>query len=897
MKKKKFVILDGNSILFRAFYALPPLKNKKGVFTNAIYGFLSMLYKLLDEYQPDYICVAFDPKKPTFRHEKYKEYKAGRAKAPDELIMQFGMIRDVLGVHGIEYLEIEGFEADDIAGTLATHAAKENIEVFLVTSDKDYLQLVKDNVTVLLTKKGVTNIVAYNRGSLYEEYGITPKEFIELKALMGDSSDNIPGVKGIGEKTGLKLIQQYRNLDNLYLHIDEIKGKLKEKLESEKIQAYLSRELSEIVLDIPVSFDLNKYKLKDMNQKALMDIYQELGFRLFMSRIKTEQDNQLSIFEENSFIQANQLPNSDEPLKIIEITAKKAIQQIKQEKSIGLKFLYDGERAYFSEPVALGIMTESLTLYYFEAPIEEVISTFKNFFEDQNVKKISHDIKDEMIILEKFGIALKGVVFDTLIAKYLLSPSDSSYRIERLVYEVLREDMKGKDDYLGTGKNKSQFVDLSKDEKKGYLYSYLKGVLQIRNTLEKELMEKDMDRLYEDMELPLVKVMASMETLGFKIDVSELRNIGAKLTKKIEILEKIIYDHAGMSFNINSPKQLGEILFVELELPTTKKTKTGFSTDIEVLEKLKAMHPIVPKLIEYRQLSKLNSTYVEGLLNLVEDNSHRVHSSFKQAIASTGRISSTDPNLQNIPVKTEEGRELRKVFVAEEGYCLVDADYSQIELRVLAHLSQDQNLIEAFINNEDIHTKTASQVFHVPFDKVTPLMRSRAKAVNFGIVYGISDYGLSRDLDIPRKESKAYIENYLNFFSGVREYMEGIIQKGKRDGYVETVFGRRRDIPELASRNFNIRAFGERLALNTPVQGTAADIIKRAMINVYEKLSVNHLKSRLILQVHDELIVEAHHEEIEVVKKILKEEMEGAAQLLVPLTVDLNVGTSWYEAK
>lgn len=900
MEKKRFLILDGNSILFRAFYALPPLKNKKGVYTNAIYGFLSMLYKLLDEYKPDYICTAFDPKKPTFRHEKYKEYKAGRAKAPNELVMQFGLIRDVLSVHGIKYMEIEGYEADDIAGTLAINASEDNVEVFLVTSDKDYLQLVKDDINVLLTKKGVTNVALYNKDVLNEEYGITPEEFIELKALMGDSSDNIPGVKGVGEKTGLKLIQEYRTLDNIYENIDKIKGKLKEKLETEKIQAYLSKELSKIVLDLPIDFDIEEFKIQEPNPEKLMEIYKELEFRQFMSRIREEKNSQISLFDDDAEtiepLSTKNSSNQEERI-ILEITPEEFIEKANDFSVFSLKILYDGDRALYANPVAIGIMTESLEMFYFENNLENIFQKLKPIFENEKLLKTGHDIKDEIILLNRYGVELKGIDFDTMIAKYLLSPSESSYNMDRIVFEYLNEDIKDEKDYVGSGKNKNKFAEIAKEEKQQYIYNYLNGVLRIQDILKNRLMESDMEHLYKEIELPLIKVMASMEILGFKIDSSALKETGNILTKKIEILEKTIYEHAGIEFNINSPKQLGEILFEELELPVIKRTKTGYSTDVEVLEKLKSMHPIIQKIIEYRQLAKLNSTYVEGLLALIDKNTNRVHSSFKQTIASTGRISSTDPNLQNIPVKTEEGRELRKVFVAEEGYVLVDADYSQIELRVLAHLSDDENLIEAFIKEEDIHTKTASQVFHVPVEEVTSTMRSRAKAVNFGIVYGISDYGLSRDLDIPRKEAKEYIENYLNFFKGVKKYMDDIISKGRKNGYVETVFGRRREIPELSSRNFNIRSFGERLALNTPVQGTAADIIKKAMINVYDRLSENNMKSRLILQVHDELIVEAHKEELELVKKILREEMEKAAELKVPLTVDLNSGDSWYETK
>jgi DNA polymerase-1 len=896
MEKKRFLILDGNSILFRAFYALPPLKNKKGIYTNAVYGFLSMMYKLLDEYKPDYIVTAFDPKKPTFRHEKYKEYKAGRAKAPNELVMQFGLIRDVLDLHGIKHMEIEGYEADDVAGTLSKFAAGQGVEVYMVTSDRDYLQLVDQDVYVLITKKGVTNTVKYTRELMDEEYGMTPEQFIDLKALMGDSSDNIPGVKGVGQKTGMKLIHQFETLEGIYENIEEVKGKLKDKLETEKMQAYMSRDLATIVTEIPMDCTMDDFLYREADGEKLMEMYREYGFRQFMNRIKDE-DKQLSLFTMGEGSGSDEKKVEVNKVDIVEVSDKKLYDEINKADKIAVKVLYDGDRALYSKPLAMGIMTDDKRMLYIEESLEESILSIKKILENPDVEKFSHNIKDEIIIFDKLGISLEGVKFDTMIGKYLLEPSESSYAIDKLVFEYLDMDIKSEKDYLGSGRNKKVFSNLEKEERKEFLSSQLSGVWNIKDKMEKQIMEADMDSLYNEIELPLVEIMASMEILGFKINIEELKGIGQKLGRKIQILEEIIYDFADEEFNINSPKQLGEILFDKLGLPVIKKTKTGYSTNAEVLDKLKSKHPIVLKILEYRQLAKLKSTYVEGLLNVVDKETGRVHSSFKQTIASTGRISSTEPNLQNIPVKTEEGRELRKVFVHEDGRRLVDADYSQIELRVLAHLSDDENLKSAFIHNEDIHRKTAAQVFHVKEEEVTSIMRSRAKAVNFGIVYGISDYGLSRDLDIPRKESKEYINNYLNFFGGVKDYMDNIVKQGKKDGYVDTIFGRRRYIPELSSRNFNIRSFGERLALNTPVQGTAADIIKKAMINVYFILKKNKMKSKLILQIHDELIIEAVEEELEEIKSILKNEMENAAELKVPLTVDMNIGDTWYDTK
>lgn len=903
----KIMILDGNSILFRAFFAMPPLKTKKGQYTNAVYGFLSMLYKLLDTYSPEYICVAFDPKKPTFRHEQYKEYKATRAKAPNELVEQFQLIRDVLDIHNIKCIEIDGFEADDVAGTFANAAKGLVDEVYLVTSDKDYLQLIDQNIKVILTKKGVTNIEEMNLEALNEQYGITPHEFIDLKALMGDQSDNIPGVSGVGEKTALKLIQEYKSLDNIYENIDSIKGKLKEKLENDKMQAYMSQTLATIITDIPIEFNIDEYKVIEPDYKRLADMYDELEFRTFKKRINEGNisvgtESQISLFDNDNFenkeivkkdsTNINYLDNEDD-IKNVVINAN-------INKKVALKFLLDNDRALYSNAVALGIY-DGADIYYidFDKVSEEIIlSSLKNIFESSEISIIGHSIKNEVIYLMKHKIDLNNITFDSEIGKYLLNPSESSYAIDKIAYEYLKEELLSENEILGTGRAKTTFRQLSLDKKKEYIFNYLSAIVRCESIMKAEIEELQMTDLYENIELPLIEVLAYMEYVGFKVDVNVLNSLGAHFQEKIQQLEKEIYEKAGEEFNINSPKQLSVILFEKLKLPVIKKTKTGISTDAEVLDRLKSENEIVGLIVEYRQMVKLNSTYVEGLKNVVDENTGRVHSVFNQTIAATGRISSTEPNLQNIPTRTDEGRELRKAFVAEQGFVLCDADYSQIELRVLAHLADEQNLIDAFINNIDIHTKTASQVFHVDIKDVTPIMRSRAKAVNFGIVYGISDYGLSRDLNIPRKEAKQYIDNYLSFYSNIDKYMKDIVEIGKNDGYVKTYFGRRRYIPELSSRNFNIRSFGERIALNTPVQGTAADIIKAAMVGVYKRLKTKNMKSRLILQVHDELIVEAVEDELAEVKNIIKEEMENVVDnFKVHLDSDINVGGSWYEAK
>lgn len=932
----KIMIIDGNSILFRAFYAMPPLKTKKGQYTNAVYGFLSMMYKLLDDYSPEYICVAFDPKKPTFRHEQYSEYKAGRAKAPDELVQQFELIRTVLNTHSIKCIEIEGFEADDVAGTMSKLSVQNGIDVYLVTSDKDYLQLVDDKVKVILTKKGATNTKEMDRNAIFEDYEITPEEFVDLKALMGDQSDNIPGVSGVGEKTAIKLIKEYHNLDNLYSNIDNITGKLKEKLETDKMQAYMSKTLAQIVTDIPVEINFDEYKYREADSTKLSKLYDELEFRNFKKRIKLENvtdDNkeikaeeasnaQFSIFdiqqetEDKKTVKSSDSARSSEnELKIlgtdnfqinyIDDTNFDSINEIKaqavESKKLALKILLDADRALYSNAVAIALSSGDKKIHYVdinENNEKKVFEALRDIFEDKNIKKIGHDLKSDIIYLLKNDISLKGINFDSEIAKYILNPSDSSYKIDRLSYEFLNIDIPSNSDYLGTGKSSLSFKDLNIEKRKQYLYNYIYTVINIEDIMIKEIEKLNMHDLFYNIEMPLIEVLAYMEFVGFKLDLSVLDELGEKFNKKLKLLEEVIYEFAGERFNINSPKQLGVILFEKLNLPAAKKTKTGYSTDIEVLEKLKTEHPVINKIIEYRQLAKLNSTYIDGLKAVVNTNNNRVHSILNQTIAATGRISSTEPNLQNIPVRTDEGREIRKAFIAENDYVLVDADYSQIELRVLAELSNEERLIDAFKNHEDIHTKTASEVFKVKLEEVTPIMRSRAKAVNFGIIYGISDFGLGRDLDISRKEAKEYIENYLGFYKNIDSYMKNIVIQGKKDSYVETYFGRRRYIPELESRNFNIRSFGERIALNTPVQGTAADIIKIAMIRVYNSLKESNMKSRLLLQVHDELIVEAHKDEVDKVKEILKNEMENAVQgFRVHLDADINVGDNWYESK
>lgn len=887
MDKKKLMIIDGSALIHRAFYALPLLSNKNNVYTNGVYGFLTMLYKVEEEINPDYLCVVFDKKGPTFRHEQYEQYKGHRQATPSELVQQFPIIREILDAMNIKYLELSGFEADDIAGTLAKIGEKESMEVVLVTGDKDYLQLATDSTRVLITRKGITEIEEFNRNKIVEVYGITPEQLIDLKGLMGDQSDNIPGVPGIGEKTGLKLLKEYGTIENIYENIENISGKkLKENLIENKDIAFLSRKLGEIITSVPIEIGLEDLKTKEPDWEALRKLYEELEFNSLISKIAGEDLQEEEIYSSLSY-------------NIIDYSSyEELISTIKEENKFGFKFIVSNNKYIEDTIMAVGIKTaNSMNIIYLDNQ-EEFANSFKSIFEDKSIKKVGHDLKSDIIILKRLGIEVESIVFDSMIAAYLINPSQTSYSINNISKEYLGYYGKDEEMLLGKGKSKKGFDELSKEEIGDYLAFLLDTVFNIEDNMKKIIEEQEMLELYYDVELPLVEVLGSMEYYGFKIDKEELNGLREEYNEEIDTLTRDIYELADIEFNINSPKQLGEILFEKLSLPVIKKTKTGYSTDVEVLDKLKEQHPIINKILRYRQIVKLKSTYIDGLLNLLNKDTDRIHSSFNQTITTTGRISSTEPNLQNIPIRTDDGRKIRKAFIAEnKDYILVDADYSQIELRVLAHISRDSKLIEAFNTNEDIHTKTASEVFNVPREEVTSLMRSNAKAVNFGIIYGISDFGLSRDLNISRKEAKEYIDNYLRNYEKVKEYMENIVELGKDNGYVETILHRRRYIPELKAKNFNIKSFGERIAMNTPIQGSAADIIKVAMVKVYNELKNRNLKSKLILQIHDELIIEADKEEVEEVKELMKSIMESCIKLDVPLIVDLETGDSWYETK
>lgn len=887
MLKNKLMIIDGSSLLHRAFYALPLLTTKNGTYTNGVYGFLTMLYKIQEQYEPEYICVAFDKKGPTFRHKEYKEYKGTRQSTPSELAQQFPMIREVLKFMNITTLEMSEYEADDIAGTLAKMGESKGLDVILVTGDKDYLQLASDQSKVLLTRKGISEMEEYDRDRIVEEFGIEPNQFIDLKGLMGDKSDNIPGVPGIGEKTGLKLIREYGTIKEVYENIDNISGKkLKENLIENEATAYLSKRLGEIITNVPLEIGIEDLKGKEPDWEGLLPLYEEFEFKSLIDRVPSE------------FTEKEEIIREYNHKKVSKGDFEEIVKQINENGKFAFKFLINGSNIIEDEIIDLGIKTMDSPTYYIDLRDNgEVFKKFfKEAFENPNIEKIGHSLKKDIAILFRYGIQVENYTFDSMIAQYLINPSQTDYSINKISEEYLGYYGSDEEMLLGKGKNRKTFNQIDVEDRVNFISFILETVFEVETSMIDKIVELNMEELYYSVELPLVEVLSNMEYLGFKVDENELNVLGQRYDIEIKSLTDEIYEMADMEFNINSPKQIGEVLFDVLHLPVIKKTKTGYSTSVDVLEKLKDQHSIIGKILRYRQIVKLKSTYIDGLTALVNRKTKRIHSNFNQTITTTGRISSTEPNLQNIPIKTIDGRQIRKAFISEKpDFSLIDADYSQIELRVLAHISGDPKMKEAFIQNEDIHRKTASEVFHVPMDEVTPSIRNNAKAVNFGIVYGISDYGLSQDLNITRKEAKEFIDKYLDNYVGVKQFMKDIVAQAKENGYVETLLNRRRYIPELQAKNFNVRSFGERIAMNTPIQGSAADIIKVAMVKVYKALKENNLKSRLILQVHDELIIEAHCDEIDVVKNILKNTMEESIPLSIPLSVDIEIGDNWYE--
>lgn len=865
---KKLLILDSNSILNRAFYGVRYLSAKDGTPTNAIYGFLNILLKLIKEQEPDYICAAFDVKAPTFRHKQYEGYKAQRKPMPEGLAAQMPLAKDVLRAMGVTILEKEGYEADDIIGTVARLCEESEISCFIATGDKDDLQLASDKTKVILTvtKSGYNETIIYDDKAVKEKYHVTPTEFIDVKALMGDPSDNIPGVKGVGEKTAMSLIEKHHSIEYIYENIDGIglKGAMLQKMKDGRKMAFMSKELATINRNTPIEFNA---------EECVFDGFENNG----------ELYEILKRLELNSIIKKLDLSGGDN-VKESEDIFKDFSYQVGDKNMISgdkvtVVLDFDGDNI---SSAAVGVGNNAVVL--------NEQDDIKELLEDDSIAKVMFDVKEAIVKLNG-RIDIKNISDDTAIAAYLVDPAKNEYTIEKLASE-----------YFGTVIEKPEVKQLSllddvETDRSEYLAKCAVALGVLNERIGDKIKENGQEKLYNEVELPLVTVLAHLEINGFLVDDNQLKKFADKLGEKIDALTTEIYMLAGEEFNINSPKQLGVILFEKLELKPVKKTKTGYATNADVLEKLRDKHPIVNFIMEYRQLAKLKSTYCDGLTAVVNPNTHRIHSVFTQTVTVTGRLSSTEPNLQNIPTRTELGREIRKMFVAKDGYVLVDADYSQIELRVLAHIANDETMINAFRNNEDIHAVTASQVLGIPLEDVTKEQRSSAKAVNFGIVYGIGEFSLAQDLHISVKEAKAYIESYLEKYHGVRNYMESIKEQAKKDGYVKTMLNRIRYIPELKSPNYNIRQFGERVALNTPIQGTAADIIKLAMVRVDNRLINEGLKSKLILQVHDELIVEAHKDEVDKVKQILSEEMQNAMKLNVPLKVDMSTGHSWYDAK
>lgn len=875
---KKILLIDGSSLIFRAFYAIRNLTTKDGVFVNGVYGFLNMYYKALELINPTHIFVAFDKGSKTFRHDEFADYKGTRDNAPNEITYQFGILKDLLSSMNVNYLELDEYEADDILGTIAKLAQKEGFEVDIFTGDRDYLQLVDNNIFVYLTKKGISEIKLMNTESIFEDYGLSPKQLIDVKALQGDSSDNIPGVKGVGEKTALKLIQEYGNLENLYENIDNLKGKLKENLVSEKDKAYLSRYLGEIFLRVPIERNIEDFKIKDVNYNEYLKKLEKLEFNSIINK-------HFKDIKKESTVKSNQ--NIDfEVINFSEI-----FEKIKNDDEISIKFFSDKEYIY-RKKFYIGIYSNFNKKAYICKDFK--LSDFEKFC-NLDIKIIGYDIKEELFFALKNNLEFKNYE-DVMILEYLIDSNKGNYDILKVSNEFLNLEILDLKEMLGKGKNKKTFFELEEDIIFKFISQNVFAISALYDIFIEKAKENNLISLYENVEKPLVKVLADMEKTGVLVDRNKIIELNEEYSKLAYLYEQKVYELAGEVFNLNSPKQLGVILFEKIGLPVVKKTKTGYSTDVEVLEKLSKKHEIADYILKYRSLNKLISTYLDGILEYIMDDG-RVRTSFKQMITATGRLSSVDPNLQNIPIRSEEGRNIRKVFVADKNKVFIDADYSQIELRVLAHLSKDSVMIESFKNDLDIHYKTASEVFGVPIDEVTDNQRRSAKAVNFGIVYGISDYGLSKDLNITRNEARQYIDGYLNTYPSIKNYMEQIVNKAKKDGFVTTILDRKRYIPEINSKNFNIRSFGERIALNTPIQGSAADIIKLAMIKVYERLKIEKVNAKLILQIHDELIVECEESEKETVKKILKNSMENVYKLDLPLKVDICEGRNWYESK
>lgn len=875
MTKEKLLLLDGNSLAYRAFFALPLLTNDHGIHTNAVYGFTTMLQKILEEEKPTKMLVAFDAGKTTFRHETFSEYKGGRQKTPPELSEQFPYLRKLLDAYCIKQYELEKYEADDIIGTLSKQADEQGLEVIIVSGDKDLTQLASDNTTVYITRKGMTDIEHYTPEHVNEKYGLTPHQIIDMKGLMGDASDNIPGVPGVGEKTAIKLLKQFPTVEEVYEHIDEVSGaKLKEKLVNNEAQAKMSKQLATINRAAPIKVSIDDLSYEGPDVDTLFALWHDLSFKSLIAKSEFESEEK---------------ETAEVKFQVVDELTK---DQLTSPMAMHLELVDE----HYHTCERFGIALTAGELAYF-IPFEKALVSkdLLTWFEDDTKKKYLFDSKATQAALSRSGIKLEGIEFDLLLAAYILNPAMSSDDVAAVAKEFGYADVQSNDVVYGKGAKKAvpeQIVIAEHTSRKATT------VFKLQPKLEQRLKENEQYELYRNLELPLATILSEMESEGIAVNRNRLVEMGAELTAKLNDIEKDIYQIAGEKFNINSPKQLGVVLFEKLGLPVIKKTKTGYSTAADVLEKLAPEHEIIQHILQYRQLGKLQSTYIEGLLKVVHEDDQKIHTRYQQALTSTGRLSSTDPNLQNIPVRLEEGRKIRQAFVpSHEGWKMFAADYSQIELRVLAHMSNDENLINAFNHSMDIHMKTAMDVFHVEAEAVTSNMRRAAKAVNFGIVYGISDYGLSQNLNITRKEAADFIERYFTSFPGVQDYMKNIVEEAKKNGYVTTILNRRRYLPDLNSSNFNLRSFAERTAMNTPIQGSAADIIKKAMIDMERALREQHLQAKMLLQVHDELIFEAPEEEIPILEKLVPEVMANAFELQVPLKADFASGPTWYETK
>lgn len=902
---KKIVLIDGNSILNRAFYGImgnKMLMTPDGKYTNAVYGFLAILFKVLEDIEPEYLMVTFDLKAPTARHKMYDEYKATRKGMPNELAEQMPILKDILHSMNITIIEKEGYEADDVLGTVSKKAEKEGFDVTIVSGDRDTFQLTSNKIKVRIphTKMGKTETEVFDENAVIEKYGVTPKQLIEVKGLQGDTSDNIPGVPGVGEKTALELVKKYKTIDGLYEAIekgeDDLKPKTKEKLVANKELAELSRTLGTINLEVPIEEKIEEFKIKEWNNEEVLAKFKELNFNRFIERFNLKSDekpkqNIAELFDVKTLNSKNEIESLLKKLKeqlIFIIGTEKSIdEKLIIKKHIKSIYIYNDNNIY-----EIKFNDEN-----------EFSSYFKEILENENIKKYSYGLNEMYVILEQNGILLKGIEFDAEIAAYILNPSNNHYKLEELASQYLNIDISEYLEAVGANQEKETQMTLFSQEENNIdfekyhnaIYTYV--IAKLIEVMEQKMQEISSMDLFKNIEMPLVKVLAEMQYEGIYVDKEELISFGDKLKEEIESIKQEIYNLSGEEFNINSTQQLGVILFEKLKLPVYKKTKKGYSTDVDILEKLKPEHPVIEKILEYRTLMKLNSTYIDGLIVYINEYTKKIHSYFRQTVTATGRISSTEPNLQNIPTRAEQGKQIKKAFKAQKGNIFIDADYSQIELRILAHISKDKNMREAFLNEEDIHKQVASKVFDVPLEEVTKEQRTAAKAVNFGIVYGISGFGLAEQLGISRKKAEQYIEQYLNKYCGVKQFMDEIVEEAKQNGYVETLFHRRRYIPELSSNNYMVRQFGARAAMNTPIQGTAADIMKIAMIHVNERLKEEKLNARLILQIHDELLIECNIEEKEKVKEILKESMEKAVKLEVPLEVEVSEATDWYDVK